>query len=148
MTEAERIDDLGNRLQTGEVASAADLFPLDQMTRQFCGQLRCGNGSRSLAEPARQDGVCRKSGEAPGDLAELLDQTPFNVAIADLYKTRFNGVPGVVYAAGSPAALSAALSSVDLDACGRGMDRLRVDRSNEAVARLHLAQLWRVPAEP
>ena len=33
-------------------------------------------------------------------LAELLDQTPFNMAIADLYKTRFNGVPGVVYAAG------------------------------------------------
>ena len=33
-------------------------------------------------------------------LAELLDQTPFNVAIADLYKTRFNNVPGVVYAAG------------------------------------------------
>jgi hypothetical protein len=33
-------------------------------------------------------------------LAELLDQTPFNMAVADLYKTRFNGVPGVVYAAG------------------------------------------------
>ena len=33
-------------------------------------------------------------------LAELLDQAPFNLAIADLYKTRFNGVPGVVYAAG------------------------------------------------
>jgi hypothetical protein len=33
-------------------------------------------------------------------LAELLDQTPFNFAVADLYKTRFNGVPGVVYAAG------------------------------------------------
>jgi superfamily II DNA or RNA helicase len=33
-------------------------------------------------------------------LAELLDQQPFNLAIADLYKTRFNGVPGVVYAAG------------------------------------------------
>jgi hypothetical protein len=33
-------------------------------------------------------------------LAELLDQTPFNVAVADLYKTRFNGIPGVVYAAG------------------------------------------------
>ena len=27
-------------------------------------------------------------------LAELLDQLPFNLAIADLYKTRFNGVPG------------------------------------------------------
>jgi hypothetical protein len=33
-------------------------------------------------------------------LAELLDQLPFNLAIADLYKTRFNNVPGVVYAAG------------------------------------------------
>ncbi|MFP5361893.1 MAG: DEAD/DEAH box helicase [Thermoleophilia bacterium] len=33
-------------------------------------------------------------------LAELLDQAPFNYAVADLYKTRFNGVPGVVYAAG------------------------------------------------
>src|SRR6201999_3400668 len=33
-------------------------------------------------------------------LAELLDQLLFNMAIADLYKTRFNGVPGVIYAAG------------------------------------------------
>jgi ribonuclease E len=33
-------------------------------------------------------------------LAELLDQLPFNLAIANLYKTRFNGVPGVIYAAG------------------------------------------------
>ena len=33
-------------------------------------------------------------------LAELLDQGPFNFAAADLYKTRFNGVPGVIYAAG------------------------------------------------
>jgi hypothetical protein len=33
-------------------------------------------------------------------LAELLDQQPFNVAIADLYRSRFAGVPGVVYAAG------------------------------------------------
>jgi ribonuclease E len=33
-------------------------------------------------------------------LAELLDVAPFNLAVADLYKTRFNGVPGVVYAAG------------------------------------------------
>jgi ribonuclease E len=34
------------------------------------------------------------------ELAKLLDQQPFNVAMANLYKTRFNGVPGVVYAAG------------------------------------------------
>ncbi len=34
------------------------------------------------------------------ELAQLLDQQPFNMAMANLYKTRFNGVPGVVYAAG------------------------------------------------
>ncbi len=34
------------------------------------------------------------------ELAKLLDQQPFNLAVANLYKTRFNGVPGVVYAAG------------------------------------------------
>jgi ribonuclease E len=41
-------------------------------------------------------------------LAELLDQAPFNFAIADLYKTRFNGVPGVVYAAGVKHAMNVA----------------------------------------
>ena len=41
-----------------------------------------------------------RPGLRPGELAELLDQAPFNFAIADLYKTRFNGVPGVVYTAG------------------------------------------------
>src|SRR6202020_2758769 len=30
----------------------------------------------------------------------LRGQQPFNMAVANLYKTRFNGVPGVVYAAG------------------------------------------------
>ena len=34
------------------------------------------------------------------ELAKLLDQQPFNLAAANLYRTRFNGVPGVVYAAG------------------------------------------------
>jgi superfamily II DNA/RNA helicase len=34
------------------------------------------------------------------ELAALLDQEPFNVAIADLYKTRFDGMPGVLYTAG------------------------------------------------
>ncbi|HEY3191124.1 MAG TPA: DEAD/DEAH box helicase family protein, partial [Solirubrobacteraceae bacterium] len=41
-------------------------------------------------------------------LAELLDQLPFNLAIADLYKTRFNGVPGVVYSAGVRHAMNVA----------------------------------------
>ena len=34
------------------------------------------------------------------ELAALLDQEPFNVAIADLYKSRFRKVPGVLYTAG------------------------------------------------
>ena len=33
-------------------------------------------------------------------LAELLDQLPFNMAIADLYKSRFRKAPGVLYTAG------------------------------------------------
>jgi ribonuclease E len=34
------------------------------------------------------------------ELAKLLDQEPFNVAVADLYRSRFRKVPGVVYTAG------------------------------------------------
>src|SRR5436853_7871470 len=47
-------------------------------------------------------------------LAELLDQTPFNMAIADLYKTRFNGVPGILYAAGVRHAYNVAKSFRDV----------------------------------
>jgi hypothetical protein len=47
-------------------------------------------------------------------LAELLDQLPFNLAVADLYKTRFNGVPGVVYAAGVRHAYNVAEAFRDL----------------------------------
>ena len=34
------------------------------------------------------------------ELAKLLDQEPFNVAVADLYRSRFRRIPGVVYTAG------------------------------------------------
>ena len=34
------------------------------------------------------------------ELAKLLDQAPFNMAIADLYKSRFRRAPGVLYTAG------------------------------------------------
>jgi hypothetical protein len=54
-------------------------------------------------------------------LAELLDQTPFNVAIADLYKTRFNGVPGVVYAAGVRHAYNVAAAFRDLGMKAQGV---------------------------
>ena len=48
-------------------------------------------------------------------LAELLDQAPFNFAIADLYKTRFNGVPGVIYTAGVRHAYNVAQAFRDLN---------------------------------
>ena len=51
--------------------------------------LGTGGPARGFAKP-----------ESEEELAELLDQQPFNMAAANLYKTRFNGVPGVVYAAG------------------------------------------------
>jgi ribonuclease E len=89
-----------------------DLFPtqtsrfdLAQAARRgVISPLRCvrippGPGVRTIAKvPLRRGEV---DTEFDQDLlAELLDQLPFNFAVADLYKTRFNGVPGVVYAAG------------------------------------------------
>jgi ribonuclease E len=89
-----------------------DLFPtqtsrfdLAQAARRgVISPLRCirippGPGVRTIAKvPLRRGEV---DTEFDQDLlAEVLDQLPFNLAIADLYKTRFNGVPGVVYTAG------------------------------------------------
>ena len=89
-----------------------DLFPtqtsrfdLAQAARRgVIAPLRCirippGPGVRTIAKvPLRRGEVDVEFDQEM--LAELLDQLPFNMAIADLYKTRFNGVPGVVYAAG------------------------------------------------
>jgi ribonuclease E len=89
-----------------------DLFPtqtsrfdLAQAARRgVIAPLRCvrippGPGVRTIAKvPLRRGEVDTEFDQEM--LAELLDQTPFNVAVANLYKTRFNGVPGVVYAAG------------------------------------------------
>jgi len=89
-----------------------DLFPtqtsrfdLAQAARRgVIAPLRCirippGPGVRTIAKvPLRRGEVDTEFDQEM--LAELLDQTPFNVAVADLYKTRFNGIPGVVYAAG------------------------------------------------
>ena len=89
-----------------------DLFPtqtsrfdLAQAARRgVIAPLRCvrippGPGVRTIAKvPLRRGEVDTEFDQEM--LAELLDQLPFNMAIADLYKTRFNGVPGVVYAAG------------------------------------------------
>jgi ribonuclease E len=89
-----------------------DLFPtqtsrfdLAQAARRgVIAPLRCirippGPGVRTIAKvPLRRGDVDVEFDQEM--LAELLDQLPFNMAIANLYKTRFNGVPGVVYAAG------------------------------------------------
>jgi hypothetical protein len=89
-----------------------DLFPtqtsrfdLAQAARRgVIAPLRCirippGPGVRTIAKvPLRRGEVDTEFDQEM--LAELLDQTPFNMAVADLYKTRFNGIPGIVYAAG------------------------------------------------
>src|SRR4249919_3908010 len=89
-----------------------DLFPtqtsrfdLAQAARRgVISPLRClrippGPGVRTIAKvPLRRGEVDVEFDQEM--LAELLDQAPFNYAIADLYKTRFNGVPGVIYSAG------------------------------------------------
>jgi superfamily II DNA or RNA helicase len=89
-----------------------DLFPtqtsrfdLAQAARRgVISPLRCvrippGPGVRTIAKvPLRRGEIDTEFDQEM--LAELLDQLPFNLAVASLYKTRFNGVPGVVYAAG------------------------------------------------
>ncbi|MFZ2052019.1 MAG: DEAD/DEAH box helicase family protein, partial [Solirubrobacteraceae bacterium] len=89
-----------------------DLFPtqtsrfdLAQAARRgVISPLRCvrippGVGVRTIAKvPLRRGEVDTEFDQE--ELAQLLDQQPFNMATADLYKTRFNNVPGVVYAAG------------------------------------------------
>jgi hypothetical protein len=103
-----------------------DLFPtqtsrfdLAQAARRgVISPLRCvrippGPGVRTIAKvPLRRGEVDTEFD--PELLAELLDQLPFNLAVADLYKTRFNGVPGVVYAAGVRHAYNVAEAFRDL----------------------------------
>ena len=90
----------------------ADLFPtqtsrfdLAQAARRgVIAPLRCirippGPGVRTIAKvPLRRGEVDQDFDQE--ELAKLLDQEPFNVAIADLYRSRFRRVPGVVYTAG------------------------------------------------
>jgi ribonuclease E len=64
-----------------------------------CVRISPGVGVRTIAKvPLRRGEVDTEFDQ--DELAKLLDQQPFNVAAANLYRTRFNGVPGVVYAAG------------------------------------------------
>ena len=90
----------------------ADLFPtqtsrfdLAQAARRgVIAPLRCirippGPGVRTIAKvPLRKGEVDQDFDQE--ELAELLDQEPFNLAVADLYRSRFRRTPGVVYTAG------------------------------------------------
>jgi ribonuclease E len=90
----------------------ADLFPtqtsrfdLAQAARRgVISPLRCirippGPGVRTIAKvPLRKGEVDQDFDQE--ELAKLLDQQPFNVAVADLYRSRFRRVPGVIYTAG------------------------------------------------
>jgi ribonuclease E len=109
-----------------------DLFPtqtsrfdLAQAARRgVISPLRCvrispGVGVRTIANvPLRRGEVDTEFDQE--ELAALLDQQPFNMAAANLYKTRFNGVPGVVYAAGVRHAynLAEAFRAEDIKAMG------------------------------
>jgi superfamily II DNA or RNA helicase len=108
----------------------ADLFPtqtsrfdLAQAARRgVIAPLRCirippGPGVRTLAKvPLRRGEVDQDFDQE--ELAKLLDQGPFNVAIADLYNSRFKRVPGVIYTAGVQHAnnVAAALREFDINA--------------------------------
>lgn len=108
----------------------ADLFPtqtsrfdLAQAARRgVIAPLRCirippGPGVRTLAKvPLRRGEVDQDFDQ--DELAKLLDQGPFNVAVADLYQSRFRRVPGVLYTAGVKHAenVAAALQEVGIKA--------------------------------
>jgi ribonuclease E len=102
-----------------------DLFPtqtsrfdLAQAARRgVIAPLRCvrippGVGVRTIANvPLRKGEVDQDFDQE--ELAALLDQGPFNAAVADLYRVRFKDVPGVVYSAGVRHAHNVAKAFVD-----------------------------------
>src|SRR3954449_4397891 len=97
-----------------------DLFPtqtsrfdLAQAARRgVIAPLRCvrippGVGVRTIAKvPLRKGEVDQDFDQE--ELAALLDQHPFNMAIADLYRVRFKHLPGIVYTAGVKHAVNVA----------------------------------------
>jgi ribonuclease E len=90
----------------------ADLFPtqtsrfdlIQAARRGVIAPLRCvrippGPQVRTLAKvPLRKGDVDQDFDQE--ELAALLDQDPFNSAVADLYRVRFKHLPGIVYSAG------------------------------------------------
>ncbi len=102
-----------------------DLFPtqtsrfdLAQAARRgVIAPLRCirippGIGVRTIAKVPLRKGEVDQDFDLE-ELAALLDQGPFNAAVADLYRVRFKDLPGVVYSAGVQHAHNVARAFVD-----------------------------------
>src|SRR5947209_17621566 len=110
-----------------------DLFPtqtsrfdLAQAARRgVIAPLRCvrippGVGVRTIAKvPLRRGEVDQDFDQE--ELAALLDQGPFNAAVADLYRVRFKDVPGIVYAAGVRHAYNVAKAFQDAGIKAKGV---------------------------
>jgi superfamily II DNA or RNA helicase len=110
-----------------------DLFPtqtsrfdLAQAARRgVIAPLRCvrippGVGVRTIAKvPLRRGEVDQDFDQE--ELAALLDQGPFNAAVADLYRVRFKDLPGVVYAAGVKHAYNVAKAFQDAGIKAKGV---------------------------
>ncbi|MEA2373618.1 MAG: ribonuclease, partial [Thermoleophilaceae bacterium] len=110
-----------------------DLFPtqtsrfdLAQAARRgVISPLRCvrippGVGVRTIANvPLRRGEVDQDFDQE--ELAALLDQGPFNAAVADLYRVRFKDLPGVVYAAGVRHAYNVAKAFQDAGMKAKGV---------------------------
>src|SRR5213593_3635098 len=110
-----------------------DLFPtqtsrfdLAQAARRgVIAPLRCvrippGVGVRTIAKvPLRRGEVDQDFDQE--ELAALLDQGPFNAAVADLYRVRFKDLPGVVYAAGVRHAYNVAKAFQDAGMKAKGV---------------------------
>ena len=122
-----------------------DLFPtqtsrfdLAQAARRgVIAPLRCvrippGVGVRTIANvPLRKGEVDQDFDQE--ELAALLDQGPFNAAVADLYRVRFKDLPGVVYSAGVKHANNVAKAFQDAGHQGEG----RLGRDAQARADSH-----------
>jgi ribonuclease E len=79
-----------------------------------------GVGVRTIAKvPLRKGEVDQDFDQE--ELAKLLDQGPFNAAIADLYRVRFKDLPGVVYAAGVRHAYNVAKAFQDAGMKAKGV---------------------------
>src|SRR3954466_13210266 len=85
-----------------------------------CVRIPPGVGVRTIAKvPLRKGEVDQDFDQE--ELAALLDQHPFNMAIGDLYRVRFKDLPGVVYAAGVQHAYNVAQAFKDAGLNAKGV---------------------------